>query len=228
MMNCRNFAREGHGMTISPWLSLNSSRVLSKAARQRMLMNIPQNIHQNRKGLPRKRSLDMETKFSSYASVWILLAFIVAVAGILYFIGCKTSREVHPRNYHPLTIENVTAYVTIANSEEEHTTGLMYRHSLPPDCGMLFTYPKPQHMSFWMKNTFVPLSIAFIRSDGVVGEILDMMPDDGRPDYLLPRYYSQDPAQYALEMAQGWFQKHGIGKGSQITFPASLRKIIHE
>jgi uncharacterized membrane protein (UPF0127 family) len=98
----------------------------------------------------------------------------------------------------------------------------MHRHSLPTDHGMLFMYKEPQKLSFWMKNTHIPLTVAFIKSDGVIAQIVQMSPYEGQPDYLLPHYTSQETVQYAIEMQQGWFEKNKILVGTKVIFPDSL------
>lgn len=149
---------------------------------------------------------------------------------LLAVIGCdRTTGSERPPGYHALQVtlttgDSVTAWVKVASAEDDQATGLMYRRSLAADCGMLFAYPRPRQLTFWMKNTLMPLSIAFIRSDRTISEIVDMQPDDGRPDYLLPRYSSRDAVQYAMEMPQGWFVQKKIGSGSRLTFSPALQK----
>jgi len=104
---------------------------------------------------------------------------------------------------HRLTAE-------IAADAETRTTGLMHRFSLQPDHGMLFVFREPQRLAFWMKNTFVPLSIAFIDSNGRILNIEDMAPqtESSHP--------SRGAALYALEMKRGWFVERGIQPGAQV------------
>jgi len=99
----------------------------------------------------------------------------------------------------------------VASTPPERQVGLMYRFSLPADRGMLFVFAEPQPLSFWMRNTYVPLSIAFIDAQGRVLNIEDMAPRDetGVP--------SRGLALYALEMRKGWFAERGIRPGTQVT-----------
>lgn len=99
----------------------------------------------------------------------------------------------------------------LANTEATRRTGLMYRESLPNNHGMLFIFDAPEMQCFWMRNTPLPLSIAFIADDGAIVNIDDMAPqtDD--------THCSAKPVRYALEMAQGWFEKRGIQPGQRIT-----------
>ncbi len=99
--------------------------------------------------------------------------------------------------------------VELARSPEEMQTGLMYRKALPDGRGMLFVYESDRRMSFWMKNTYVPLSIAFLGSDGTVREILDMQP---LSEAIVE---SSRYARYALEVPQGWFERAGIAVGDR-------------
>ena len=99
----------------------------------------------------------------------------------------------------------------IAASVDERAEGLMWRKEVPDGSGMIFVYPRDERMSFWMKNTLVPLSIAFIDSRGVLREILDMKPQDLTP------VKSGGYRRYALEVPQGWFAKNGIAAGSSLS-----------
>jgi len=90
----------------------------------------------------------------------------------------------------------------------------MHRAGLPEDAGMLFIYPEASKLSFWMKNTRIPLSIAFISEKGVITEILDM--DPPRPGQEPPVYTSREANRYALEVNQGWFRKKGVGPGARV------------
>ena len=89
----------------------------------------------------------------------------------------------------------------------------MYRTSLPEDEGMLFVFEAARPQSFWMKNTSIPLDIAFFGPDDRILNILSMRPLDEEP-----RYDSEGPALYALEVNQGWFSRHGVRPGDQLRF----------
>jgi uncharacterized membrane protein (UPF0127 family) len=86
----------------------------------------------------------------------------------------------------------------------------MYRKSMPENEGMVFVYPEPEMLSFWMKNTEIPLSLAYIDETGKIFQLVDMKPHDetGRG--------STAPAQYVLEVNVGWFKKHRIKTGDQV------------
>lgn len=98
----------------------------------------------------------------------------------------------------------------VAATAETRTTGLMRRFSLKPDHGMLFVFSSPQPLAFWMKNTFVPLSIAFIDREGNILNIEDMSPQTENT------HMSRSLAQYALEMKKGWFAERGIAAGDRV------------
>ena len=98
----------------------------------------------------------------------------------------------------------------VAATLPTRTTGLMNRFSLRPDHGMLFVFESPQPQAFWMRNTYIPLSIAFIGADGRILNIEDMAPrtEDTHP--------SRGAALYALEMKKGWFAERRIGAGDRV------------
>ena len=104
--------------------------------------------------------------------------------------------------------------VEIARTEQERTQGLMYRKKLPDGEGMIFIFERDEQLSFWMKNTLIPLSIAFIASDGRITEIKDMQPLD------LNSVKSSRSVRYALETPQGWFTRAGVKAGDVVEIPA--------
>ena len=105
---------------------------------------------------------------------------------------------------------NIT--VEIADTQETQEKGLMGRDSLDEDHGMLFVYDRDSRKSFWMKNTKIPLSIAYIAADGTIREIYDMEPLSTR---IIDSKYS---VRYALEVNQGAFERHGIKAGDKVVF----------
>jgi uncharacterized membrane protein (UPF0127 family) len=109
-----------------------------------------------------------------------------------------------------LSVKGHRLVAEIAATTTTRTVGLMNRFSLKPDHGMLFVFDAPQPLAFWMKNTFVPLSIAFIGADGRILNIEDMAP---RTETTHP---SLGLALYALEMKKGWFAEHGIVAGDRV------------
>lgn len=100
-----------------------------------------------------------------------------------------------------------------ATTTAELEKGLMNRTAMGEDHGMLFVFPVEQQLSFWMKDTLIPLSVAFIDSNGRIVDIQDMQPQD------LTNHNSAKPAQYALEVNQGFFRKRGVEVGDEVVFP---------
>jgi uncharacterized membrane protein (UPF0127 family) len=116
---------------------------------------------------------------------------------------------------HASSGEKVRVRVEIADDEAELARGLMYRTALAEHRGMLFVFEEEQELSFWMKNTLIPLSIAFMDSEGRIVDIQDMKPLDDDP----PSYVSAEPAQYALEVNQGFFEERGVKVGDRAELP---------
>ena len=109
--------------------------------------------------------------------------------------------------------------VEVARSAQEQETGLMNRPSLGPDRGMIFPYDPPQPVSFWMKDTLIPLSIAFVDEAGRVIDVLDMQPCESDP---CPTYGVDDPYVFAIEANLGWFDDHGVGPGDEAELRTGL------
>ncbi len=112
--------------------------------------------------------------------------------------------------------ERVPVEVEVADTDAERQTGLMGRTVLPENAGMLFVFEGEQALSFWMRDTLIPLSIAYIDAQGRIVDIQDMQPLDDVP----PHYVSAEPAQYALEVNQGFFDERGVAVGDTVELPA--------
>ena len=123
--------------------------------------------------------------------------------------------------------------VELATTNETRNRGLMHRHSLGTDDGMLFVFPDNDYRSFWMENTYIPLSIAYLTEVGRIINIERMHP------FNRASVKSKAPAKYALETNAGWFKKNGIRVGdcveglpnfaeTVIREQASLRQMVHE
>lgn len=113
-------------------------------------------------------------------------------------------------DHQPLTVE-------IADDEAERACGLSHRDSLAADHGMLFVFHGPVNQAFWMKDTRLPLSIAFLDARGRILDLQDMVPDDGQRLYAPGGAYH-----YALETNQGWFEAHGIRVGDRVLLDAAM------
>jgi len=139
---------------------------------------------------------------------------IAALLLIAALAGCNPGTP--PLPTAAITVGTVTVTVEVARTAAERQTGMMHRRKIGPDEGMLFVFPAAETLHFYMKNTHVPLSIAFIRADGTIERIAGMQPHD------LTVTSSRAPCLYALEMPQGWFGDHGIWEGARVTLPEGL------
>lgn len=110
--------------------------------------------------------------------------------------------------------EVVPLAVRVADTVARQTHGLMEVEDLPDGTGMLFVYPEDHQRSFWMKNTLVPLDIAFIDEDGQILQILTMEPCEADP---CPTYVAEATYRDALEVPAGWFARAGIDVGDRVT-----------
>lgn len=105
--------------------------------------------------------------------------------------------------------------VQVADTQRKIEKGLMFVEKLPENEGMLFVFLRKIYGAFWMENTFIPLSIAFLDSDGEILKILDMEPCKGNE---CPIYDPKLPYHYAIEVNLGWFDKNQIKEGDYVKF----------
>ena len=103
--------------------------------------------------------------------------------------------------------------VQLATTQEQRATGLMHRRDMPTNEGMLFVFEQPAGQCFWMKNTLLPLTAAFVADDGTIVNLADMQPQ------TTDAHCSTRPVRYVLEMHQGWFAKRGIQAGFKLGGP---------
>ncbi len=145
-----------------------------------------------------------------------VLAAALALAVLGHFLVGQRAREPQTLPLHELAIETdrgpVLLKVEIASTPEAWQRGLMYREHLPEDRGLLFLFPQATGSPFWMKNTLIPLSIAFADQNGKILRILDMEPCTKDP---CPTYYPGVAYRQALEVNQGWFARHGVKEGDR-------------
>jgi len=99
----------------------------------------------------------------------------------------------------------------VAQTQNQRATGLMFRKTMAPNDGMVFVFERAGQQCFWMQNTLLPLSIAFVADDGRVVNIDDMKP------LTQDSHCSTEPVRFVLEMNQGWFAKRGIKAGARLT-----------
>lgn len=118
------------------------------------------------------------------------------------------------RNIQPfIKVDGISLEIEIVQDAESRQLGLMYRDELAENLGMLFVFETTRVLSFWMRNTFIPLDIAFIDAAGLIVDIQRMEPLDESKQYI-----SAVPALYALEVNAGWFEKNGVKQGSKVQF----------
>jgi uncharacterized membrane protein (UPF0127 family) len=110
----------------------------------------------------------------------------------------------------PLTIGMYVVQAELAVTPQQQATGMMFRRSMGTNEGMLFVNDEPGVRCFWMRNTLVPLTIAFIADDGTIVNLADMAPKSEQS------HCSAKPVRYALEMNQGWFAKRGFKAGDKV------------
>jgi uncharacterized protein len=137
---------------------------------------------------------------------WLSVALILLVA-------CSSDAATQPATMSQGTVvfgRHGRLNVRIAETEQERQTGLMNVMALAPDDGMAFVFDEPVTTSFWMKDTLIPLSVAFVGQDGRVVSTSDMQPCEADP---CPTYAASGPYILAVEANLGWFADHGIAPG---------------
>lgn len=147
---------------------------------------------------------------------FILLCPVILLIAIATCVPASDPRNPGPtpeesKLLPAIKIDKRPVKVELVFSDDDRAKGLMFRQQLLPDHGMLFVYNNPRELSFWMKNTVLPLDIAFIDENGKILNILQMRPNDDRT-----RYVSNGMAMYALEVEQGWFEKNKIKAGAVV------------
>jgi uncharacterized protein len=142
---------------------------------------------------------------------WLLVALVTA-------LGAFASPASQAASFQPLEIVTKNGVhvfsVEMATTEEEKTTGLMYRKELPDGKGMLFDFSPEQQVSMWMKNTYIPLDMIFIRADGRILRIAENT--EPLSTKIIP---SGGPAKGVLEVIAGTAQKYGIQPGDRVAHP---------
>lgn len=146
------------------------------------------------------------------AAVWTAVARAeTPVPRVTIDMGPRALEEEKTLATTELRIGRATVKAEVAATPLERQQGLMHRRELEEGRGMLFVFPEPRPLSFWMRDTLIPLSIAYIGSTGVIMEIHDLRPLDE-----IPVHSTFQNLQYALEVPQGWFQKNGIFPGDRV------------
>ena len=132
------------------------------------------------------------------------------VAAILLAAAAAHAQPQAPLPTVPLTAGLYVIKAEVAADFGSRMQGLMYRESLGPNAGMLFVFDQPDRQCMWMKNTLIPLSVAFVDPQGIISNIEDMQPQTEQS------HCSKRPALYALEMTKGWFAQRGIKAGAKL------------
>jgi len=140
-------------------------------------------------------------------SVSLLLSLLLGLASV------STNAQNQPQLNLPRTTLSIGFHqlqVQVAATPEQQATGLMFRTDMPAHEGMLFVFPTASQQCFWMKNTLIPLTAAFVADDGTIVNLEDMQPQTTQS------HCSSKPVRFVLEMNQGWFVKKGLKAGGKL------------
>ena len=138
---------------------------------------------------------------------WLCRSVFLGV--IILLGGVRAACADLPKVELSIGIHRISAEV--AATEASRQQGLMNRQTMPAQDGMLFVFEQNQRFCMWMKNTYLPLSVAFVDDSGAIINIADMVPQSEQS------HCATKPARYALEMNVGWFEKRGLRSGSKIS-----------
>jgi uncharacterized membrane protein (UPF0127 family) len=144
------------------------------------------------------------------------LMLFVCVGIIPYGFGAECCGEQKRNRVLPINVAGIELEVELATTLEEQMLGLMHRNKLEDNEGMLFIFPQEEILSFWMKDTRIPLSIAFIKANGRIVQIESMKP------YSLDTHVSREKVKYALEVKDGWFMRHNVKEGDTVKIPQAI------
>ena len=136
---------------------------------------------------------------------WLITGLALLANGLVHAQKPQTSL---PRAALSVGMYRIDAQ--IATTSEQHATGLMFRTEMPQQEGMLFVFLQPTQQCFWMKNTLIPLSVAFVADDGTIVNLDEMKAQ------TLNAHCSEKPVRYVLEMNTGWFAKKGLKAGNKL------------
>ena len=143
----------------------------------------------------------------------LLARLFVATSALLSTLPQAASAQDSPQKLPVISLSAGmhVIHAMLAQTPEERSTGLMFRKEMGNNEGMLFVFEQAATQCFWMKNTFLPLSTAFVRDDGSIVNIEDMKPQ------TTDSHCSKEPVRFVLEMNQGWFAKKGLKPGSKLS-----------
>lgn len=140
-------------------------------------------------------------------------SFAIALICLIALMGISSQAQTTPQLELPRIKISAGMYLIdtqVAATPEQRSTGLMFRREMPPSEGMLFVFEQAAVQCFWMKNTLLPLTAAFVADDGTIVNLADMKPQ------TTDSHCSTQPVRYVLEMNQGWFGKKGIKAGYRL------------
>ena len=146
----------------------------------------------------------------------VALVLAAAASGCWHYRPGEEARPGVGFDRAEIKVKGKAITVEVANTPDKIARGLMYRKSLPREEGMLFVHPVEQILSFWMKNTHIPLDIAFIQDDGTIAQIERMEPFSRRS------HVSGERARFGLEMNWGWFEANGVKVGDRVEIPEDI------
>jgi len=138
----------------------------------------------------------------------LALSVVTSLAISLTLLSSAASATTLPTL--PLQIGIYIVQAEIAADNESRARGLMYRTEMDTNKGMLFIFERPGVQCFWMKNTFIPLTTAFLDDQGKIVNMADMTPQTEKP------HCSKQPVRYVLEMNKGWFTTRGVKEGAVV------------
>lgn len=158
--------------------------------------------------MPAKRGLFyLRARIPVMKRLFAILASFVLAAGAQIALAQEAQTQL-PRVKLSSGMHQIDAQV--AQTPDQRMVGLMFRKEMPQHEGMLFIFEQPSMQCFWMKNTLLPLTAAFVADDGTVVNLVDMKPQ------TMDSHCSTKPVRYVLEMNQGWFAKKGIKAGARL------------
>ncbi len=150
-------------------------------------------------------------KLLPYAVAGLLLTSLAVLLAVDFFSYGHTAKE--DSEGYKLKVAGSEVTLELACTPWERQRGLKHRNWLPEDHGMLFIFPEDNYLSFWMKDTYIPISIAFVSEGGTITQIESMEP------LTLSSHVSKERVRYALEMSAGWFERHDVKVGDRIELP---------
>lgn len=152
------------------------------------------------------------------------IALVVLILAIFLYLNFKSSCSKKDEAICVAKINGTKLMLKVAYSQERQSIGLMHITKLNENEGMIFVYDKERYIAFWMKNTLIPLSIAYVEADGRIAGIYNMYPvDKNMPDQEIPTYPAPTKVKFAIETKQGWFDLRGIKEGTYIEIPKELK-----